>query len=214
MEINKQFENSWKNPGKMIDVSAVPTIDDLMEIIEDLCWDLNIKRFVIYIDEAAHIFIPEQQRQFFSIFREIRSAYVKCNAAVYPGVTCYGDTFEPMHDAVTINLTRDIREENYIDNMKEMVLKQVEDSEMVKNMLQNGENFSVLAYAACGNPRLLLRSVEKAGNFKSNSVTNVFREFYREEIWSEQSSLAENILAIVNLLIGDEILLKALFFQK
>lgn len=65
MEINKQFENSWKNPGKMIDVSAVPTIDDLMEIIEDLCWDLNIKRFVIYIDEAAHIFIPEQQRQFF-----------------------------------------------------------------------------------------------------------------------------------------------------
>lgn len=191
MEINKQFENSWKNPGKMIDVSAVPTIDDLMEIIEDLCWDLNIKRFVIYIDEAAHIFIPEQQRQFFSIFREIRSAYVKCNAAVYPGVTCYGDTFEPMHDAVTINLTRDIREENYIDNMKEMVLKQVEDSEMVKNMLQNGENFSVLAYAACGNPRLLLRSVEKAGNFKSNSVTNVFREFYREEIWSEQSSLAE-----------------------
>lgn len=191
IEINKQFENSWKNPGEIIDVKAVPTVDDLMEIIEDLCWELDIKRFVIYIDEAAHIFIPEQQRQFFSIFREIRSAYVKCNAAVYPGVTCYGDTFEPMHDAVTINLTRDIREENYIDNMKKMVLKQVGDSEMVKNMLQNGENFSVLAYASCGNPRLLLRSVEKAGNFKTNSVTNVFREFYREEIWSEQSSLAE-----------------------
>lgn len=191
IKINKQFENSWRNPGEMIDATAVPTIDDLMEIIEDLCWDLKIKRFVIYIDEAAHIFIPEQQRQFFSIFREIRSAYVKCNAAVYPGVTCYGDTFEPMHDAVTINLTRDIREENYIDNMKDMVLKQVKDSDMLKSMVQNGENFSVLAYAACGNPRLLLRSVEKAGNFKSNSITNLFREFYREEIWSEQSSLAE-----------------------
>lgn len=191
IKINKQFENSWKNPGEMIDATAVPTIDDLMEIIEDLCWDLNIKRFVIYIDEAAHIFIPEQQRQFFSIFREIRSAYVKCNAAVYPGVTCYGDTFEPMHDAVTINLTRDIREENYIDNMKDMVLKQVKDSDMLKSMVQNGENFSVLAYAACGNPRLLLRSVEKAGNFKSNAITSLFREFYREEIWSEQSSLAE-----------------------
>ena len=191
IKINKQFENSWRNPGEMIDATAVPTIDDLMEIIEDLCWDLKIKRFVIYIDEAAHIFIPEQQRQFFSIFSEIRSAYVKCNAAVYPGVTCYGDTFEPMHDAVTINLTRDIREENYIDNMKDMVLKQVKDSDMLKSMVQNGENFSVLAYAACGNPRLLLRSVEKAGNFKSNSITNLFREFYREEIWSEQSSLAE-----------------------
>lgn len=191
IEINKQFEDSWKNPGEIIDVKAVPTIDDLMEIIEDLCYELKIKRFVIYIDEAAHIFIPEQQRQFFSVFREIRSAYVKCNAAVYPGVTCYGDTFEPMHDAVTINLTRDIREENYIDNMKEMVIKQIKDSEMVKSMIQNGENFSVLAYASSGNPRLLLRSVEKAGNFKSNAVTNVFREFYREEIWSEQSSLAD-----------------------
>ena len=191
LEINKKFENSWKNPGEIIDVKGVPTIDDLMNIIEDLCWELEIRRFVIYIDEAAHIFIPEQQRQFFSIFREIRSAYVKCNAAVYPGVTCYGDKFEPMHDAVTINLTRDVREENYIDNMKQMVLKQVSDSETVKNMIQNGENFSALAYAASGNPRLLLRSVEKAGNFKSNAVTNVFREFYREEIWSEQSSLAE-----------------------
>lgn len=86
LEINKKFENSWKNPGEIIDVKGVPTIDDLMNIIEDLCWELEIRRFVIYIDEAAHIFIPEQQRQFFSIFREIRSAYVKCNAAVYPGV--------------------------------------------------------------------------------------------------------------------------------
>ena len=191
MEKNKEFENSWKNPGKIIDTMAVPTIDELMDIIEDICVELNIKRMVIYIDEAAHVFIPEQQRQFFSIFREIRSSYVKCNAAVYPGVTCYGDIFEPMHDAVTINLTRDLREENYVTNMKEMVLRQIKDSETTKNLIRNGENFSVLAYAASGNPRLLLRSVEKAGNFKTNSVMAVFREFYREEIWSEQSLLAE-----------------------
>jgi hypothetical protein len=67
-------------------------------------------RFIIFIDEAAYIFIPEQQRQFFSLFREIRSQYNKYNASVYPGITCYGDTFEPMHDAVVINLCRDIKE--------------------------------------------------------------------------------------------------------
>lgn len=57
IEINKQFEDSWKNPGEIIDVKAVPTIDDLMEIIEDLCYELKIKRFVIYIDEiCSHIY--------------------------------------------------------------------------------------------------------------------------------------------------------------
>lgn len=191
LNINEQFEDSWKNPGEIIDTRGVPTIDEFMDIIEDLCIELNIKRFVIYIDEAAHIFIPEQQRQFFTMFRELRSAYIKCNASVYPGVTCYGDKFEPIHDAVMINLCRDIREDNYVENMKSMVTNQIKDSEMLKSIFANGENFTILAYAAGGNPRLLLRSVEKAGNFKSNSVNIVFREFYREEIWSEQSLLTE-----------------------
>ena len=66
--------------------------------------------------------------------------------------------------------------------------------------IRNGENYSVLAYAASSNPRLLLRSVEKAVNFKANSVMAVFREFYREEIWSEQSLLAEKYLTIYKLL--------------
>lgn len=190
-DINDKFENSWKNPGEIIDTSGVPTIDEFIEIIEDLCMELDIKRFVIYIDEAAHIFIPEQQRQFFSMFREIRSAHIKCNASVYPGVTCYGDKFEPIHDAVMINLCRDVREDNYVENMKDMVTKQVKDSDLLKAMLVNGENFTILAYAAGGNPRLLLRSVEKAGNLKSSSINNVFREFYREEIWAEQSMLTD-----------------------
>ena len=66
--------------------------------------------------------------------------------------------------------------------------------------IRNGENYSVLAYAASSNPRLLLRSVEKAVNFKDNLVMAVFREFYREEIWSEQSLLAEKYLTIYKLL--------------
>ena len=191
IEINQKFENSWRTPGEIIETNCIPTVDEFMDIVEDLCIELGIKRIVCFIDEAAHIFIPEQQRQFFTLFREIRSQYIKCNASIYPGVTCFGDNFEPMHDAVMINMCRDIREESYIENMKEMVKKQVKESELLKAMLTNGQNFTILAYAAGGNPRLLLRSIEKVSNFKSTTVNNIFREFYREEVWAEQSGLAE-----------------------
>ena len=97
ININEKFENTWKHPGEIIETSNIPTIDEFMDIVEDMCIDLKIKRIVCFIDEAAHIFIPEQQRQFFTLFREIRSPYIKCNASIYPGVTCFGDRFEPMH---------------------------------------------------------------------------------------------------------------------
>lgn len=191
MEITEKFEKSWKTPGMVFDTSMVPNIDEFMEIVEDVCNELNIKRIIVFLDEAAHVFMPEQQRQFFGLFREIRSAYIKCNAAVYPGVTFYGDTFEPVHDALTINLTRDIREENYVESMKKMVIKQIQDSELLKSVLQYGENLKVLIYAAGGNPRLLFRSIAKVGNLNKASMGIIFREFYREEIWSEQSGLAD-----------------------
>lgn len=191
IEINDKFENTWRNPGEIVETNSIPTVDEFMDVVEDLCIELKIKRIICFIDEAAHIFIPEQQRQFFTLFREIRSPYIKCNATIYPGVTCFGDNFEPMHDAVMVNMCRDIREESYIENMKEMVRRQVKDSDLLKAMLTNGENFTILAYAAGGNPRLLLRSIEKVNNFKSTTINNIFREFYREEVWAEQSGLAE-----------------------
>ena len=79
---------------------------------------------VLFIDEAAHVFLPQQQREFFTLFRDLRSPYIKCNAAVYPGVTVYGETFEPVHDAVTVSLVRNVNDQNYVSIMKQMVLKQ------------------------------------------------------------------------------------------
>ncbi|MCQ4088249.1 hypothetical protein [Saccharibacillus sp. JS10] len=189
--IAKSFEESWKNPDKDIDTRKLPTTDEFLDAIEDLCNDLDISRIVVFIDEAAHVFVPEQQRQFFTLFRDLRSPYISCNAAVYPGVTVYGDTFQPMHDASIINLHRDIMDDDYVGNMKEMVLKQISDSNIVSTISKRGENFSILAYAASGNPRHLLKTVSMSNNFDSNSINKVIREYYRTEIWSEHSKLAE-----------------------
>lgn len=185
------FEESWKTPNQPIDIDCIPTLDDFLNTIQDLCELLEIKRFVLFIDEAAHVFLPHQQREFFTLFRDLRSPYIKCNAAIYPGVTVYGDSFEPIHDAVIINLTRNINDSNYVSTMKEMVLKQVQDSSLATKLSKYGANFSLLAYASSGNPRHLLNSVALAENMDSRSVNNAFREYYREKLWAEHTKLSE-----------------------
>ena len=109
-DIATAFEESWKTPGELIDVAKIPTLDDFINTIEDLCGELEISRIVLFIDEAAHVFLPQQQREFFTLFRDLRSPYIKCNAAVYPGVTVYGETFEPIHDAVKVSLVRNVND--------------------------------------------------------------------------------------------------------
>ncbi|MFD0589489.1 hypothetical protein ACFQZE_15990 [Paenibacillus sp. GCM10027627] len=189
--ITEAFEESWRAPGEEIDIEGLPTTDDFLDAIEDICSTFKISRFVIFIDEAAHVLLPEQQRQFFTLFRDLRSPFLTCNAAVYPGVTVYGDTFQPIHDATIRPLYRDIQDDKYVASMKEIVTKQADDnSTLLKNIAQRGQNFALLAYASSGNPRHLLKTVMQAGNLTGDAVNNVIREYYRTDVWSEHSGLA------------------------
>ena len=190
-EIAKAFEESWKTPGELIDVTKIPSLDDFLNTVEDLCGELDISRIVLFIDEAAHVFLPQQQREFFTLFRDLRSPYIKCNAAVYPGVTVYGETFEPIHDAVKVSLVRNVNDSDYVSIMKQMVLKQIRDSSLATNLSRHGENFTLLAYAASGNPRYLLTSVSMAERIDAKSVNQVFRDYYREKLWAEHTKLAD-----------------------
>jgi hypothetical protein len=158
--------------------------------LEDLTDELRITRIILLIDEAAHIFVPEKQRQFFTLFRDLRSHCVTCDAAVYPGVTSFGDTFQPAHDATMLSIDRDVLATDYVDNMREIVEKQA-DAVTLKNIAQNGRNFAILAYAASGNPRLLLKTLAASPKVNSTQVNETVREFYRSEIWSEHSVLAD-----------------------
>lgn len=187
--IAESFEESWRG-GDGIDVAGIPDVDSLKEAVEDLCYALRLRRIALFIDEAAHIFLPEQQRQFFTLYRDLRSPYMTCNAAVYPGVTSYGDAFQPVHDATVFTLNRDITSPNYVGNMREIVERQAE-SKVLESIVKNGENFSVLAYAASGNPRILLKTLSRAPRLKSTEINEVIREYYRTELWSEHSLLAE-----------------------
>lgn len=186
-----EFEGSWNAPlTNDVDVTKLPSIDTFKEYIEDICEEIEIESINIYIDEAAHILRPSQQRQFFGLYRDLNSPYINCSAAVYPGVTSFGDYFQPIHDAVFIVLDRNPRASGYLDLMRDIVEKQ-SDSTQMASIIRNGENFSVLAYAANGNPRLLLKTLTRAPSVSSREVDSVVKEFYKIDIWEEHSLLAE-----------------------
>lgn len=192
-----EFEGSWK-PGQAqnIDSHLLPTIDDFKDAIEDICEEAGIEAINFFIDEAAHILRPAQQRQFFSLYRDINSPYINCNAAVYPGVTSFGDYFQPIHDAIFINLERDVSSAGYVENMRHMVEKQA-DSRLLGRIAQNANNFSLLAYAANGNPRVLLKTLVRAPSVSSREVNTVVKEFYKSDIWEEHSLLADKYAGFV-----------------
>lgn len=188
-KVAEEFENGWKQPDQAIDVTSLPDVDVLKEAIEDTCSALSIDRIALFIDEAAHIFLPTQQRQFFTLFRDLRSAYLTCNAAVYPGVTSFGSTFQPVHDASIISVDRDVTDSAYVNHMREIVVKQAE-SRMIQNIETHGENFAVLAYASTGNPRSLLKTVARAHDISTAKTNEVIRDYYRNDVWAEHSLLS------------------------
>lgn len=189
-QIAEAYEASYKVGSAGISNAEIPTIEQFRESIEDICEELSIERFNILFDEAAHIFRPEQQRQFFTLFRDLRSPYITCNAAVYPGVTSYGGVFESTHDARIEALNRDITNSNYIMQMRDIVAKQADAAQLV-TIAKRGENFDALAYAVSGNPRLLLKTFALAGRLSTSEVQSVLKEFYRTAIWSEHTSLSD-----------------------
>lgn len=189
-EIAEAFESSWQHPGVNVDTVGLPSVEAVKDAIEDLCEELGLRRIALLIDEAAHIFLPEQQRQFFTLFRDLRSAYVSCNAAVYPGVTAFGETFQPAHDATLHTLERDILSAEYVGTMREIVQKQA-DSTTMGDIARRGEHFALLAYAANGNPRVLLKTLARAGRMSAPEVNEVVREYYRTDIWAEHTALGE-----------------------
>jgi hypothetical protein len=188
--IIQKFESSYKTPKQNIDISTLPELNDVMDAIEEVCNDNNVNRIVLFFDESAHVFRPEQQRQFFTLFRDFKSPYISCNAAVYPGVTHYGNSFEMTHDAIYKRIDRDLLSPTYLDEMKEMVKKQGGQS-WITIIENQSELFNTIVFSAGGNPRLLLKTLDKCEKFNTTTVNEVIKKFYRSDIWLEHTQLGE-----------------------
>ncbi|MBN9484249.1 MAG: hypothetical protein J0H46_12895 [Bacteroidetes bacterium] len=188
-DIVKAFESSYKGSSN-INLETLPDIEDVKDAIEHICRDNKLERIYIFFDEAAHVFRPEQQRQFFSLYKDLRSPYITCNAAIYPGVTYFGDSFEPIHDCIFKKLDRSIKDSDYIQYFRDIVFNQAESG--LKEAINNNFSLFITLTLSCGgNPRILLKTVQDLQKFNQQSVNQLIKEFYRGQIWAEHTELGE-----------------------
>lgn len=188
-DIVKKFEKSYRQKED-INIDSLPDIEDVKEAIKEVCTDNKLERIFFFFDEAAHVFRPEQQRQFFNLYKDLRSPYITCNAAIYPGVTHFGDSFEPVHDCDYQVLDRNITDSGYVEYFKDMVFKQA-DEPLKNDITRQSDLFNTLVFSCGGNPRILLKTIQQLQKFNTNEIEKTIKDFYRIKIWSEHTDLGE-----------------------
>ena len=166
-KIANKVYRSAKRAGlirESLDFSGTGSAEDLMYFIEDITEQGMVHEFVLFIDEAVHVFSPERQAIFFTIMRSLRSANLTINAAVYPGVTNFGSQFEPFQDAEVIDLAKDISSPEYVEWCRRLLQDQAPDYLKRWEKRSGADYVPLLAIAASGNPRSLLRLASESGN--------------------------------------------------
>ena len=201
MSSNNDDENETSEIPSINDDKILDNIDFFKEFIKELCDEYKIKKIIVMFDEACQIFAPEQQREFFDLFRALRSSFIICKAAVYPGLVSYG-TFQEFHDATTKKIERHILASDYIEKMREIVRNNYPNE--FQNFLSTGELLDTIIYCANGNPRFLLKSLNSIldgrKTLKTAVVNDVIKEFYRAIIWTEHTKLEERYYGHKNMI--------------
>lgn len=126
---------------------------EMIEFLEATILRIGRSRCVLLMDDAAHAFSLEQQREFFEIFRQLRSRKVAGKAAIYPGITSFSHSFNVGHEAEIIEAWYDPSEEYYLPLMQEIVRKRLGDAIIVRLGSSFEEYINVIALAAFGQPR-------------------------------------------------------------
>jgi hypothetical protein len=165
---------------------------ELLLLLEAWAADIGRARCVLLLDDAAHAFSPDQQREFFEIFRSLRSRSVSAKAAVYPGITSYSPFFHVGHEAELLQAWYEPDSDEYLATMRSVADKRLPER-FLRRLEKREEIVDYLALASFGIPRGFLnmlsfflgieegpgerptrRKAEHAVEIHAESVRNIF----------------------------------------
>ncbi len=126
-----------------------------LRFLESSARSAGRRRVVLLLDDAAHAFSPEQQREFFEVFGALRSRAVSAKAAVYPGVTSYTPRFHVGHDAQLIDVWLHPETSDYLRLMRDIAQRRLDPSSW--SAFSRRENLlEYVALASFGIPRTFI----------------------------------------------------------
>jgi hypothetical protein len=165
-------------------------INALSDHLEQIISTTKQKRVVLLLDDAGHAFSTSQQKDFFELFRKIRSKYVCPKAAIYPGITNLSSSFHIGHDAEEINIWLDPTESNYLPFMKSLLKIRLSD-DLYNSLSSQEEIIDMICYAAFGIPRAMLNVIRAVSE---NNIEN--KRFNRVDIRNHIRDSYKNSLSI------------------
>jgi hypothetical protein len=145
----------------------------LLSMIAGLLQTARRKRAVLLFDDAAHAFSPQQQREFFEIFRQLRSRTVAPKAAVYPGVTNYSSNMHIGHDAELVEAWYRSDDKAFFQTMEDVLERRLPDSLRAEFTGEREELLKYLALASFGLPRSFLNMVRDVLDYDEDTQKHV-----------------------------------------
>lgn len=177
---------------------ALNTAVTFKKFLEKFCDDTEINRLVLLFDEAAHTLSEQQQEEFFSFMKGLRSTKISCKAAVYPGISSYGKDFDYGHDAKVLRLDRKPEEgDKYYNFLKSILKKRIGNSEVWTYLNTNNEVFDTLITSCFGNPRHLFFLLEyfedilKTSNVRE--VPTAVKNYVEQILWKYYLGLQQRL---------------------
>jgi hypothetical protein len=151
------------------------TIINVVRHLENTARKFKRKRVILLLDDAALTLTPEYMKEFFDVFRGLRTRTIAPKASVYPGTTEYGPGFHVGHDAEKVGIWFNLEclSSNYDAFMDELVNKRLPG---LREELSS-DIIDLFKYASFGLPRAfinLLRSYrEKEGRYQQERLNKV-----------------------------------------
>lgn len=220
IENNDQVVNIAPS-DRIIEILDNPT--SFKNFLLKLILDFNLKRIVLFFDEAAHVFSDEQQVKFFTFFKSLRDSKIACKAAVYPGITNYGKYFEKNQDAKELKISWSIFEEDDIEYIKKILKKRIQtyDENLWNLLTVNDEVVKILCYASNGNPRFafhIVDAMQNMGILNKTSISisqliNCLRSV-NEEKWKDFTTLKQRMLKYADYIVFAEKIMKEEFLPN
>lgn len=132
---------------------SVSNIKIILEKLRDLS---GRKRTVLLFDDAALTLTPDYMKEFFDVFKNLKSISVTPKASVYPGTTEYGARFHPTQEGEILPVWLSVEDVSYIESMEKIASKRISNfSDIPKDVNE------YIKLASFGIPRAYLNMLQE-----------------------------------------------------
>lgn len=168
------------------------------EFLLTLIKDFNLSRIVFLFDEAAHVFSYSQQEKFFTFFKALRDPKIACKAAVYPGITNYGKSFERGQDAKELRINWNASKKEDLKYIKKILKKRIQGYNPVywQKLTVNTDIINMICICSNGNPRFAFHIIDEIDfnkNITNQNLIKTIRSVFKTK-WTEFSTLKRRLI--------------------